>query len=651
MLIGAHVVRLRIANVLPRAATGVDSNVVFVDIASAQRLLHEPGTVDRIDVVAAASPQSVRSQLAAAIGGAARVALPASGDDSLGSLTNALAATFGALASIGLAVGGLLVFNAVGTSIAYRRGDIGTLRALGVAPVSIVTTFVAEGAAYGALGGFLGAALAEFAVHIVARVAGSKQDLGAYDPWMLALAVILGIAVAALSSLAPALSAARIAPALAARQGGFEGRRASDERLAARAFLAVGAFALGIMLASNPTHDLWFALGFPLCFAAGIVLVILPFWRAVGTLIRYATKNAPPSLYLARLTLGAIPKRIAVAVAALAVAVFAAVAFDIASDSFANALHAWAKDGFAGDILVRPFGYGGTFDAAVVARVRATPGVTGVNAVRTIHTQVGSTAVDVRGEDPSPRPSTTTEPPAELGAPLAAALHVKRGDIVVLRGARRDVRVRISAIHPDFSASRGAIVVARALLRSAFDDERIDALRVTLAATANPRSVENAIVRRLAPQRIVAVTTRELRDRFTSVFDGTFAFAGTLACAIVAIASLGLAGAFSALIFERRLELQLLRVVGASRRTIVRMLVSEALVVALVGCVLGSVFGIAFAAVQSYVTDPVALGFAIPLTLPLANVAAVVTGALLGTSIAPLLTARAAWRIRADRRA
>jgi putative ABC transport system permease protein len=568
---------------------------------------------------------------------------------SLGSLTNALAATFGALGSIGLAVGGLLVFSAVGTSIAYRRGDIATLRILGVAPASIVVAFVIEGAAYGAVGGLLAAALAEFAIDIAARVAGSKQDIGGYGPWTAVLAVMLGIGIAVVSSLAPALSAARIAPALAARRGSFEGDKTRAGGLAARGFLGVGVLALGTALASSPAHDVWFVLGFPLCFATAIVLIISPFWRAIGILVRRASQSAPPSLHLAGLALGAIPKRIAVAVAALSIAVFAAVSFDVASDSFANALHAWVNNGPAGDILVRPFGYGGTFDAGVVARVRATPGVTSVNAVRTIHTRVGSDDVDVRGEDTiAPRPATA-EPPAELGAPLAVALRAKRGDVVVLRGARHDVRVRVAAIRPDFSAARGAIVVARKVLRDTFDDDRIDALRLTIDGRSSPTSVENSIVRKLAPQRIVAVTTRELRERFTSVFDDTFAFVGTLASTIVAIASLGLAGALSALIFERRVELQLLRIVGATRRTILRMLVTEALVVALSGCAIGTVFGIAFAAVQSYVTDPVAIGFAIPLTVPLASLSAVAATAILATSTAPLLAARAAYRIEADR--
>jgi putative ABC transport system permease protein len=650
ILSGSRMVRLAVANVMPRRATGVDSSVVFVDVATAQAIVHEFGTVDRIDVVAEAPLKTLRPALLNAVGGRARVVVPSPNGFSLGALTGGIEATFGALASIGLAVGGLLVFNAVGTSIEHRRGDIGTLRVLGVTRVAIVMAFVAEGAGYGALGGLFGAAGAEFAIRTVARLAGSNQNLAAYDLRIVAVAVALGIGVAVVSSIAPALGAARMAPALAARQKAFEGNRPGRSRSIAAALAGAGAFALGVALADHPDHANFVELGFPFCFAAGTVLTIPPFWKALGTLVRALTADAPPSLRFAGVTLTAIPRRTGVALAALSVAVFAAVAFDIASDSFATALHAWAPRGFAGDLLVRPYGYEGTFDSRVVARVRATPGVTDVAAIRTIHTQTGLTDVAVRGEDASEPHVMTTEAPAEIGAPLAAELHLRLGDVVALRTAHRDLRVRVSAVRSDFSDARGAIVLERRVLRDAFGDDRIDALRVSLDSNADPTHVENAIARRVAPLRIVTVATRELRDRFTSVFDGTFAFVRTLSIVIVTIASLGVASTLAALVFERRFELRMLRSLGTRRATIVRMLASEALMVALSGCALGTIAAIAFAAVQLYVVDPVTIGFAIPLTVPFASVAAVLSAALAASVVAPVSAAPAAFTIATDRK-
>jgi putative ABC transport system permease protein len=650
ILSGARIAVLRVANIIPPTATGIDSSVVFVDVGTAQTLLHEPGRFDRIDIVSAPTAAALRPALVAAIGTRALVVAPAASGFSLGALTGGIESTFGALTAIGLAVGGLLVFNTVATSIAHRRTDIGTLRALGVAPLSIAATFVTEGAAYGALGGFLGAAVAEVAVQRLAAMAGSQQAVAAYDVWTVPAAVLLGVIVAVASSIAPALSAAWMPPALAIRQGSFEGPDLGRERSLPRIALGAAAFGVGIAVGSHPSRATWFVFGFPLCFAAGIVLFIGPLWKALANVVRRATAGAPPSLRFAGLTLSAIPKRIAIAQAALAVAVFAAVAFDVASSSFATALHAWASDAIAGDLLVSPFGRGGTFDATVAARVRATPGVGAVIAVRTIQTQIGSTGVALRGEDaPVPR-VMMTEPPATLGAPLAAALHVRVGDSVALRSPRGDLRLRVTAVKPDFSDARGSIVVARRVLRASFGDDRIDAFRVTIARDADVTSVENAIARRLAPQRIVTVTTRELRDRFTDAFDGTFAFVRGLAILIVTIASLGVASTLSALVFERRSELVMLRTIGASPRTIVRMLGIEASIIALAGSTIGGAIGVAFAAAQLYLTDPVSIGFAIPMTIPAASIAAVLCAAVAASIVGPFVSAPAAFRIATDGR-
>jgi len=650
ILIGARIVKLHVANVMPPSVTGVDSSVLFVDIMTAEVILHEPGKIDRIDVLTNAAPETVRAALIAAIGHRARVIVPEASGFSLGALTSGIEATFGALASIALGVGGLLVFNAVGTSIAHRRGDIGTLRTLGVAPASIIMAFITEGAAYGALGGVLGVVLAEFAVEIIESSTRAQQNVGEHNVWTFVLAVLLGIGVAVFSSIAPALSATRIAPALAARQGSFDVRPLGGATLTAQTLAAACAFALALALSFHPGHAAWFMLGFPLSFTAGTVLVTGSFSKAIGGVARLVTLDAPPSLRFAGLTLAAIPKRVAVALAALSVAVFAAVAFDVASVSFATSLHAWAVYGIAGDLHVRPFGNGSTFDASVAARIRATPGVRDVVAVRTIRTQTGSTDVAVRGEDElEPVPHVMmTEPPAELGAQLAATLHVKAGDVIALRAPHRDLHVRVTSVRPDFSNARGSIIVARGVLRKAFGDNRIDALRVTIYRQANPTSVENAIARRLAPLRTVIVTTRELRDRLTSAFDETFLFVRTLAVVVVMIASLGVASTLSALVFERRYELRMLRTLGTPRSTIVRMLASEALVIALSGSVLGLLIGIAFAAMQLYAVDPVAIGFAIPLTVPYASVTAVFIAAVAAAVAGPVLAAPAAFRIATD---
>lgn len=644
VLAGSNIVTLRVANVLPSRAQGVDSSVVFVDFTTAQAIFHYGATVDRVDILTNERPERVRPRLVAALAGRARLGSALDNGLSLADLGDGIDATFGGLAAIALLLGGLLVFNAVGTSITHRRGDIGTLRALGVRAHQIVAAFVLEGAGYGFIGAILGIGVGVLSVDAVAGLAHAAYEPGPFDVWPFVGAFFIGLAVAVVSSIVPAFSALAIAPALAVRRGAFEGPSRGMARPLALAIASACFVSAGIALAFHPTHYAAFVLGLPLAFGIGGMLAIPALLRALGTLARRLSADAPVPVRFAAVTLGAIPKRLGVAVAALAIATYAAVAFDVASTSLQTALETWAAHGIAGDLLVQPAGIVGssrtTFDRSVLVRVQATPGVRAVAAIRTLHTLSGATDVALRGDDdfvPVPQVEST-EAPAQLSSKLAVTLHVRRGDTIDVRSPRGSLRLRIVDVRPDFSSARGEIVVARRVLRDAFNDDRIDALRVTIDKGIELATVRTAISRNLAPRRLLILPTREIRDRLTGVFAETFAFTRSLAILVVAIAALGVASVLAALVSERRFELSTLRHLGAKRGTIAEMLILEALTIALAGSVLGMMLGAALAAAVLDASDPVLLGFSLPMTIPFARVALVISAsvgaAVLGTIVA-----------------
>jgi putative ABC transport system permease protein len=653
-LAGADIVNLTIANVLPQDVSGIDSSVVFVDVTTAQSLFAYGPAVDRIDIVASVAPSVARARIARIIGDRARIVDARDGASTLGDITGTVDATFGALAAIALILGGLLVFNAVGTSITQRRGDIGTLRALGVAPHQIVATFVYEGAAYGAIGATFGVALGAFAVDAVASLTHATYAHGAYDLWPLAEAFGAGVAIAIVCSIVPALSAVSIAPAIAARRGAFE--NASRGLAQPLVFAAASAvcFATGIVLGAHPARDAAFVFGFPLCFALGGACSIPVLLRLLGPALRRASADAAPAFGFAAITIGAIPKRIGIALGALAIAVYATVAFDIASVSFQTALERWAAHGIAGDLLVRPADIAGsntaTFERDALVKAQATPGVAMVSAIRTIHTASGSTDVSLRGDDafvPTPQ-ARSTEAPAQLSGGLAAALHVVRGDALDVRAPHRTLRLRVADVRPDFSSGAGDIVVTRRVLHDAFGDDRIDALRVTIDPRADITIVRTALTRALAPQRLTILTVRELRDRLVDIFAGTFAFAGTLGNVVVAIAVLGVASTLATLVFERGPELRTLRRLGATRRTIATMLFLEAFAIATIASVLGLALGAALAAVQLGISDPVTLGFQIPMIVPVERIALVIAASIGAATLGTIFSLPSAFGIATD---
>jgi putative ABC transport system permease protein len=125
----------------------------------------------------------------------------------------ALTLALGAIASVSLAVAGILIMNVMLIAVSQRRAEIGLLKALGASPGQIRLLFFAEAAVLSAAGGLAGSLLGQlgsFAIRLV------YPTLPAFAPaWAsagaLAIAMLAGIGFSQL----PARRAARLDPALA----------------------------------------------------------------------------------------------------------------------------------------------------------------------------------------------------------------------------------------------------------------------------------------------------------------------------------------------------------------------------------------------------------------------------------------------------
>jgi len=125
----------------------------------------------------------------------------------------ALTLALGAIASISLAVAGILIMNVMLIAVSQRTTEIGLLKAVGASPEQIRLLFFAEAAVLSALGALVGAALGEVGSFAIRQV---YPELPAFAPgWAVAAALGTAVASGILFSLLPARRAARLDPALA----------------------------------------------------------------------------------------------------------------------------------------------------------------------------------------------------------------------------------------------------------------------------------------------------------------------------------------------------------------------------------------------------------------------------------------------------
>jgi putative ABC transport system permease protein len=486
-LAGDRAVTLKVAGIIPAGVAGVDSSVVFVDIATAQEIFDKIGRLDRIDLIV--DPKrlaEVSRAVEKVIPPGTRAIEPKVRSGEISRMLSSFQLNLAALSYIALLVGMYLIYNTVAISVVARRPEIGTLRALGATRRGIFGAFIAEGAMFGVTGSLaglvLGGLLAQLSIGAVSRTVdalyvASHADHVIYAPLVLLKAFVVGIVLSMLSALVPALEAARTPPAIAMRSAGYEAR---SKGLAPRlALIGTGLLVLALGCTFFP------ALGdIPVFgYASGLLIIFggsLFAPLAVGGLSRlgvafFGRRSAAGGLAAANL--GASPVRNSVAVASLMIAIAMMVSIAILIGSFRTTVVAWADDTLKADLFVRPLGlqdasYDARFSPSIAKTIARIPGVAAVDTFRGISipfrgrlTTLGAADFSTIAERNKLRfigvadtralartlPGTTD---VLISDPFSTKFHIGRGDTFALNTPAGTTTFKVAAVYNERRRNR-----------------------------------------------------------------------------------------------------------------------------------------------------------------------------------------------------
>ncbi|HEY7513538.1 MAG TPA: FtsX-like permease family protein, partial [Vicinamibacteria bacterium] len=121
----------------------------------------------------------------------------------------------GAIAFIGLLVGGIGIMNIMLASVAERTREVGVRRALGARKKDVAAQFLVESTLLTAAGGFLGAVLGIAGAVVIHRFAGWPTAIA---PLLLLLALAMALLVGVGFGFYPAWHASRLEPMEALRR-------------------------------------------------------------------------------------------------------------------------------------------------------------------------------------------------------------------------------------------------------------------------------------------------------------------------------------------------------------------------------------------------------------------------------------------------
>jgi putative ABC transport system permease protein len=371
-----------------------------------------------------------------------------------------------------------------------------------------------------------------------------------------------------------------------------------------------------------------------------------------------------------------------VSVAALAVSLAMTVAIAVMVSSFRETVIYWVSQTLVADLYVGPAArragaMTATVPAEVEAIVRAQPGVVAVDGFRVMDVPYREARIFVTSGHYDALLSRTRllfKSPADPRDALRAAIgqdaaivteafalryRMRVGDAVTLPTPAGPHAFPIVAIYYDYTSDRGTVLLDAPIFARYFGERRPMGLNVYLAPHTDVDAARRDLLRALgAPggsgsssdrtgtgaSGMTVFTNTWLRGEVLRIFDGTFAITWALEVVAILVAVMGIVATLVTAIDERRRELAMLRLVGASRGQVRRMVVIEAALLGAIGQALGLLAGFGLSFVLVYVINVQSFGWSIQFHPPLLFLLQLGVTLIIATALSALYPAHRAAR-------
>lgn len=643
---------VRIAGTFPAPEGRSDSRrTAFLDIGWAQELLRQQGKLASIQIIAADPIQSAK--LAEAIQKelppGTRVQAPAQRNRQVSLMLQGFQLNLTALSMVSLLVGVFLIGNTIAASVVRQRREIGVLRAIGASRSQVRIVFLTEAAFSALIGGLLGIPLARFIA--AGLLDGVSQTISTHyvllsidrlwvSPVHIAQALGCGLLAALGGAWLPAREASAVNPIEVLRPGrNLEPRPVPWWKPIAPALLLI-ALAGWLSWQSLRTGPPWLSFISCLLLVLGFVLLARPFAAAAAALGERLVRPFPRFILL-RMGAANLTKslhRAVPVIAALMTSVAMVLGVTIMIHSFRGTLALWVDSALKADVYIAPAANevikrSATLPDGLVARLEQHPAVAHTETLRedrvsltdgseytlrAVNRSLGNPLPWLSG-DPA-RQETLWHQPGHVAASevLATRLKWQAGQTVVLSTPTGPLPFTIAGIFHDYADDQGCFYITRENYARHWTGQGYHAVAAFLNDPATASALEEELRRDFNTGGGLAIyQNRALRTRVFEIFDQTFAVTELLRVIAIAVALLGITLALSTLVAERSWDIAALRSIGAGRRQIAALHLTEAGLIGLVSAALGMICGLLLSMILTWVVNKAFFGWTVRYDVPL----------------------------------
>jgi putative ABC transport system permease protein len=574
------------------------------------------------------------------------IAEPRDAESRTDRLSRAYRINMNVLALVALFTGAFLVFSTQALGVVRRRAQFAMLRVLGLTRGQLLRQILMEGALLGLLGSLSGLVLGYAMASGALRFFGS--DLGGgyfpgvqphvgFEPLATALFLTLGIVVAVLGSLAPALEAARARPAAALKAGAEEGAlaRLATPWPALACLLVAGVFTQVPPLFDAPIGGY---LAVALLLVGGIALMprvtALIFGAASRAFGARRRPGAASTLALARLANA--PGHASIAMGGVLSSFALIVAMAIMVASFRVSVEDWLGHLLSADLYVRaaPNGDTGGLRPDEQTLLAAVPGIRTAAFARTSHLTLDPARPDVAvlaraidAADPGANLQITGpvlhpsvlhggETPVWVSEAMVDLYGYKLGQRVQLPLGERSHMFVVAGVWRDYVRQTGAIQIRLADYRRLTADTSATDVAVTVQPGTSVERVISGLRALPFGASLDLSLPGEIRAHTLVIFDRSFAVTYLLEGVAIVIGLFGVAATFSAQTLARAREFGMLRHVGVTRSQVLAILAFEGGMLTACGIAMGFVLGFAISLILVFVVNPQSFHWSMSLHVP-----------------------------------
>ncbi|MEV4459632.1 FtsX-like permease family protein [Microbispora sp. NPDC049633] len=626
----------RVVGVTAQALPSQDT--VFFSTAEARRLAGRPGLVTAIGVFPRVDVSPVLTDRLVAYAGDERGTVEFLDAEQA---RVRLISLGGALGGTSLLVAILVVTGTSALAVQQRRREIALLRAVAATPGQVRRLLGGEALLVGLVAGVVGSAAG---IGLGFWLRGRFVELGAMpanlrlvvSPFPAAAALLAAVVAAWAATRLSVRRTARIRPVEALGEAAMDGGRLPLGRSIAGVLCVAGGIVLTLVLSGLETE----AASSPVTMLTALVWTVAvtllgPVLARVATTLLGVALRASRAGYLAAGNLRTGPGRMASVMAPLTLLVAMTCTILFSQTTMGHASAAQAAAGSHADYVVS----GATADGALIEAVRRVPGVQAVTSVVRTSVRVGLDKYGAQGVDGGERPLGQAVDlgvvsgsldgfgarSAALSESAASRLGLSVGESIRFTlGDGTPAELKVAAIYSR-GLGFGDLTLPYALVANHVDDPSGTLL---VEAPAVPRAALAAVAPVVSPTEGTGTQTPNAEVNYVAMG------------LIIAFSAIAVVNTLAMSITDRSRELALLRLVGATRRQVLRMLRLETLTALVVSVLAGT--GIAFVTLSAFGRGMT--GSALPYVPPAGYalvIAAVAALALVATSLPARLALRA----------